>query len=96
MLYDPWIILVLTAPTSVYTNNSSLVNADLTHDSNYNVSDPAASEHDPTSGHIPDGIPIVFDPGTMGTMDIINRTSSNGKTAVHSQLVLHQELQLLM
>jgi len=74
-------ILILTAPTSVYTNNSCLVNADLTHDSNYNVSDPAASDHDPTSGHIPDGIPIVFDPGTMGTMDIINRTSSSGKTS---------------
>ena len=76
---DHWLILILTAdPTSIpIDTGNSIVTADLTHDSTYDPLNPSASEHDPASGHVPDGIPVDFDPELI--LIDTNFNTSNGK-----------------
>ena len=48
----------------------SSITADLTHDQN-------GVYHDPTLGHVPDGIPVTFS-GTLGTLNPQLLTTING------------------
>ena len=58
----PWIILNLNAnPTTINLNKTLTITADLLNDSN-------GTYHDPTSGHVPNGIPVNFTT-TLGTIN---------------------------
>lgn len=84
--YNPWLILTISAdPTMIvpYTGVSNIT-AHLTHDSTYDPLNPSASEHDPASGHVPDGIPVdfLYDPASMGTITNTSVNTSNGKASI--------------
>jgi parallel beta-helix repeat protein len=59
VIYNPWLILNVTANPTTVTDNNSTVTADLTHNSQGNDTSP--------QGHIPDGIPVNFTTN-MGTI----------------------------
>jgi len=59
----PWLILTLNASSTIIkANGTSIITADLQHDSN-------GIYHNPTNGHVPNGIPVKFTTtlGTIGT-----------------------------
>ena len=68
--YDPWIILSINVSSPVNPGNSSIVTADLTHDSNGND----------TLGYgiIPDGITINFSSGGLGILNPETNITTNG------------------
>ena len=83
-LIDPWIILTVNSnPKTINYKDSSLVTADLLHDSTYDPTNPSASYHDPTNGHVPDGLPVTFNtiPVWGAITDIIpsSSTTLNGE-----------------
>jgi len=58
----PWLVLNVTAkPPIIKKNGKSNITADLLHDSN-------GGYHDPASGHVSDGIPVIFKT-TLGTIN---------------------------
>lgn len=60
--YAPWLILSVNAdPTTIYYGGTSTIKADLLHDSNgvYN---------NPVNGHVPNGIPLQFNPDWGSTI----------------------------
>lgn len=77
--FDPWIILTVNVNPNKISGGSSTITADLTHDSNYDSSNSSASYHDPASGHIPDNIPVTFNPGLMGILTATNVNVSSGR-----------------
>lgn len=79
VLFDPWIILTVTAnPTTINFGGTSQITADLLHDSSL-----AHTYHNPADGHVPDGIPITLTLSpVLGTITNIIPSSSttlNGK-----------------
>ena len=83
-LFDPWIILTVNAnPTTINYSGNSLVTADLLHDSTYDPANPSASYHNPTNGHVPDGIPVTINTipawGTITNIIPTSSTTLNGK-----------------
>lgn len=60
-----WLVLNITASPDVINNlTNSTITVDLTHDNNGNY-------HDPTDGHVPDGILVTFET-TLGTIDDVS------------------------
>lgn len=71
----PWLVVSETAnPKIIGINDTSIISVDLLHDS-YGV------YHDPTNGHVPDGIPVSFNT-TLGTIDL-NGSTVNGTASVN-------------
>ena len=69
-----WLVLKTTAsPTGISPNGSSNITADLTHDQTGNY-------YDPTLGHVPDGIPVIFT-STLGTLSILSSNLINGSAS---------------
>ena len=69
--YNPWIVLNVTAsPTSISKYETSIIIADLTHNSNGTYYDPAVI-------HVPDGMQISFITN-LGTLNPTNSTIING------------------
>lgn len=57
----PWLVLTITGkPTTIGTNSKSTITADLLHDNK-------GIYHNPTNGHVPNGIPVTFTT-TLGTI----------------------------
>ncbi len=64
---SPWLVLTVTASQYVIkAGGTSIITADLLHD-NLGV------YHSPTTGHVPDGIPVSFTT-TLGTVDSLSST----------------------
>lgn len=81
-----WLVLSLNAnPTTIYTGRTSTITADLLHDNGI-LSDPTHPElyyHNPASGHVPDGIPVLFttDLGNIGSKSVTKYTLNGVATA---------------
>ena len=78
-----WLVLRSTAnPTLIPRNANSVITVDLQHDNGI-LTDPTHPElyyHNPTMGHIPDGIPVNFSTslGTIGILSsIVNGTAQS-------------------
>ncbi len=66
-----WLVLNNNAsPNRVVPGGLSTITADLTHDQN-------GAYHDPSLGHVPDGIPIIFS-STLGILTPQSTTTING------------------
>ncbi|BDZ68575.1 NosD domain-containing protein [Methanobacterium ferruginis] len=70
VLYDPWLVLNVTAVPTNVTNNATIT-ADLTHNSN--------GVDTSSQGHLPDGIPVNFTTnlGTITTTAYTNNGKAN-------------------
>ena len=74
VLFDPWFVLNVTSdPATIFNIDNSTVTADLLHDS-------SGVYHDPSLGHVPDGIPVQFI-ATLGAI-MGNGTILNGEATV--------------
>ena len=68
----PWLVLtIVNNPYIIPNGGNSTITADLLHDSNGNY-------HDPSNGHVIDGIPISFN-GTLGTLYTTSTLIINGQ-----------------
>ena len=75
VIVTPYLVLTITAnPTSIGNYGSSTITADLQHDSGGII-------HPPTSGYVPDGIPVTFKTN-LGTI-ISSSLLENGITRVN-------------
>ncbi len=79
--YTPYLVLSVDAnPEKIFDSeplNSSTITADLWHDSSGNY-------HDPTYGHVPDGIPVAFDIENipnLGSLNPLESSTSSGSAA---------------
>ncbi|BDZ71299.1 DUF1565 domain-containing protein [Methanobacterium petrolearium] len=89
---DPWLVLRTCAdPDSIYNGQTSTVTANLLYDSGI-LTDRDHSEryyHNPANGHVPDGIPVIFNliDGPLGTLTsqttFLNGAASIIFTATH-------------
>ncbi|HXA28126.1 MAG TPA: putative Ig domain-containing protein [Candidatus Angelobacter sp.] len=71
---SPWQILTSTAsPSTILVNQTSTITADLDHT---NTSATIAPSH-----HLPDGIPVTFANGALGTVNSTSGTLSSGATS---------------
>jgi parallel beta-helix repeat protein len=77
----PWIVLKINAnPTLIKIFSSSKISAYLTYDSN-------GVYHNPTSGHIPDGVPVTFTT-TLGTITNLVSLVNGTATATESSGII--------
>lgn len=68
----PWLVLKSNAnPVAIATGATSIVTADLQHDSN-------GAYYDPVYGFVPDGIVVTFANDTLGTVNPLISTMING------------------
>ncbi len=66
-----WLVLTVnTSTTSIPVGGNSTITADLTHDQN-------GGYHDPTNGHVPDGIPVNFT-GNLGALTPVSAVLNKG------------------
>lgn len=80
--YNPWLRMVVSASeTLIYTGGTSIITVDFTHDSTYDPSNPFASYHNPTLGHFPDGLSVLFQ-STGGSISAGLPTSNGLATAI--------------
>ena len=86
IIYNPWIILTVTAnpaqpqiPRNVVYNDSITVSADFLHDSTYDISDPDKSKIDPVNVKVMDNIPVTFTLENGGVINPVTVTTLNGK-----------------
>ena len=79
---NPWLVLALTVnPNIIRANSTSTIAADLLHDSNGTV-------HDPASGHVPDGIPATFTTTTLGSIGSTSSTvNGTAKSTLNGGLI---------
>lgn len=78
----PWLVLsVFANPTSIVQGATSVVTADLLHDSGIltDPNNPDLYYHDPLFGHVIDGIPVQFNTN-LGTVNPITNILLNGAT----------------
>jgi methionine-rich copper-binding protein CopC len=66
--YNPWLVLTITANPTINSGESTPVIAYLIEDSN-------GTYHYPTNGHVPDGLPVIFNT-TSGTIN--NQSTVDG------------------
>ena len=81
--FDPWIILTVSAnPTTIDNGGTSILEADLLHDSSYNPTNPNASYHNPALGHVPDiAVTLTIPWGSFtysGTTNSVTLNTING------------------
>ena len=70
--YDPWIVLTITKTHgTINVGDTSTITADLLHDSN-------GVYHNPTNGHVPDGIIINFSNDAYGNVTPVSAITTNG------------------
>ena len=77
----PWMVLTVTAnPTTIVTDHTSTVTADLLHDSGIltDPNNPNLYYHNPLMGHLPDGISVNFTGDALGTVFPLTKTIVNG------------------
>ncbi len=75
-----WLVLTLNAnPSTIYIGRNSTITADLLHDNGIlsDPTNPSLYYHNPASGHVPDGIPVVFTT-TLGTLSNLESPTVNG------------------
>ena len=67
------VLTVTTSTNSIPTSGTSTITADLTHDN-------TGANHDPTSGHVPDGTPVTFtlNPSTIGSLSTSGGVTTDG------------------
>jgi uncharacterized repeat protein (TIGR01451 family) len=67
------VLTVTTSSNSIPTSGTSTITADLTHDN-------TGANHDPTSGHVPDGTPVTFtlNPSTIGSLSTSGGVTTDG------------------
>ena len=72
VIADPWLVLTVNAsPNIIPSDSTSTVTADLQHDNHGNSV---------TGGHVPDGMPIIFQPPSAGSYILpVPTTLTNGQ-----------------
>ena len=83
MNINTWIVLTITAnPTTVDYDGVSTVTADLLYDSGIlnDPTNPSLYYHDPSNGHVPDGITVDFLGDALGNVNPLVSTFINGST----------------
>ena len=81
MNINTWIVLTITAnPTTVDYDGASTVTADLLYDSGIlnDPTNPSLYYHDPSNGHVPDGITVDFLGDALGNVNPLVSTFING------------------
>jgi len=75
--YDPWLVMTYSAdPTTIQQGSTSTLTADFRYDSD-------GTFHDPTLGHLPNGLPVTFttDLGNVGSKSVVTYTLNGEATA---------------
>jgi methionine-rich copper-binding protein CopC len=79
-LYNWLVLLSNSNPTTIATGQTSTVTANLLYDSGIllDPTNPDFYYHDPTFGHVPDGIVVNFATGALGTLNPLIGTMIDG------------------
>ena len=74
------VLTVTDNPTTIVTDHTSTVTADLLHDSGIltDPNNPNLYYHNPLMGHLPDGISVNFTGDALGTVFPLTKTIVNG------------------